>query len=257
MTTPGRPSMVAPWRSFASHKKSLDTVAPVAVCYIRNIAMANTLHSLLTRREREITHALFAQGNRASAEQIRARLTNPPNRLRRPRYARVRVTTSPIAGIPMVILTRGQIAVLMQFDDYVAAIEGAFRSHAEGGTLPATLMQVDAPEGEFHIKAGGLLSPEPYFALKVTDGCFHNRERYGLSSIQGLVILASAADGRPLAVMDSMEITIQRTGAATALAARHLERVDSSVCRVRLRQPRTHPVAGHAPRFVDPQSAGF
>jgi BlaI family transcriptional regulator, penicillinase repressor len=33
----------------------------------------------LTRREREIMNALFALGNRASAEDIRARLTNPPS----------------------------------------------------------------------------------------------------------------------------------------------------------------------------------
>src|SRR5438270_878031 len=32
----------------------------------------------LTRREREIMNAIFALGNRASAEEIRARLTNPP-----------------------------------------------------------------------------------------------------------------------------------------------------------------------------------
>jgi predicted transcriptional regulator len=32
----------------------------------------------LTRREREIMHALFALGNRASVEAIRERLTNPP-----------------------------------------------------------------------------------------------------------------------------------------------------------------------------------
>jgi len=32
----------------------------------------------LTRREREIMHAVFALGNRASAEDIRARLTNSP-----------------------------------------------------------------------------------------------------------------------------------------------------------------------------------
>jgi predicted transcriptional regulator len=32
----------------------------------------------LTRREREIMNAVFALGNRASAEDIRARLTNPP-----------------------------------------------------------------------------------------------------------------------------------------------------------------------------------
>jgi predicted transcriptional regulator len=33
----------------------------------------------LTRREREIVNALFAMGNRASAEDIRARLTDPPS----------------------------------------------------------------------------------------------------------------------------------------------------------------------------------
>jgi predicted transcriptional regulator len=33
----------------------------------------------LTRREREIMNALFALGNKASAEDIRARLSNPPS----------------------------------------------------------------------------------------------------------------------------------------------------------------------------------
>src|SRR4029078_8622928 len=33
----------------------------------------------LTRREREIVNALFALGNRATAEAIRARLTDPPS----------------------------------------------------------------------------------------------------------------------------------------------------------------------------------
>src|SRR5215813_13932794 len=33
----------------------------------------------LTRREREIMNAVFALGNRASAEEIRARLSNPPS----------------------------------------------------------------------------------------------------------------------------------------------------------------------------------
>jgi BlaI family penicillinase repressor len=36
-------------------------------------------HEHLTRREREIMNALFALENRASAEQIRARLADPPS----------------------------------------------------------------------------------------------------------------------------------------------------------------------------------
>jgi predicted transcriptional regulator len=40
--------------------------------------MPKTTPDRLTRREREIMNALFALGNRASAEEIRARLTDPP-----------------------------------------------------------------------------------------------------------------------------------------------------------------------------------
>jgi predicted transcriptional regulator len=36
-------------------------------------------HEHLTRREREIVNALFALGNRASAEEIRNRLSSPPS----------------------------------------------------------------------------------------------------------------------------------------------------------------------------------
>jgi len=41
--------------------------------------MAKHPHERLTRREREIMNAVFALENRASAEEIRARLTNPPS----------------------------------------------------------------------------------------------------------------------------------------------------------------------------------
>ena len=41
--------------------------------------MAKPAAERLTRREREIMNAVFALGNRASAEEIRARLTDPPS----------------------------------------------------------------------------------------------------------------------------------------------------------------------------------
>jgi predicted transcriptional regulator len=42
------------------------------------MTMPKTTPEPLTRREREIMNAVFALGNRASAEEIRARLTSPP-----------------------------------------------------------------------------------------------------------------------------------------------------------------------------------
>ena len=41
--------------------------------------MPKALADQLTRREREIVNALFALGNRASADDIRSRLTDPPS----------------------------------------------------------------------------------------------------------------------------------------------------------------------------------
>ena len=41
--------------------------------------MAKRTAQHLTRREREIVHAIFALNNRASAEEIRAQLTDPPS----------------------------------------------------------------------------------------------------------------------------------------------------------------------------------
>jgi BlaI family transcriptional regulator, penicillinase repressor len=41
--------------------------------------MPKTFHDTLPRREREILNALFALGNRATAEEIRARLADPPS----------------------------------------------------------------------------------------------------------------------------------------------------------------------------------
>ena len=45
----------------------------------RETAKGRPAHEHLTRREREIVNILFALGNRASADEIRTRLTNPPS----------------------------------------------------------------------------------------------------------------------------------------------------------------------------------
>ncbi len=49
----------------------------------------------------------------------------------------------------------------------------------------------------------------------------------GLPYISGLLVLNDPETGIPVAVMDCTWITAQRTGAATAIAARHLARADS------------------------------
>jgi alanine dehydrogenase len=64
-------------------------------------------------------------------------------------------------------------------------------------------------------------------AIKTNANFPQNRRLRDLPTIQGAILLFDAEDGRPLAFLDSIEITIKRTGAATAVAARYLARPDS------------------------------
>ena len=66
-----------------------------------------------------------------------------------------------------------------------------------------------------------------YAALKLNGNFPGNPQTNGLPTIQGAILLADAANGSLLAILDSAEVTLQRTAAATALAARHLARPDS------------------------------
>jgi alanine dehydrogenase len=132
----------------------------------------------------------------------------------------------------MLLLSRNDVASLLALDDYIQVVEEAFRRHAMGDALPTAMAHVDAEGGEFHIKAGAMRGAPPYFALKVNGGFFRNRTLHGLPNIQGLIVLCRADNGVPLAAMDSIEITIQRTGAATAVAAKYLARPESHVATV-------------------------
>ncbi len=130
------------------------------------------------------------------------------------------------------LLRRHEITSLLDLPDYLRVVEQAFRLHAQGRSLVPGLLHVDAPEGEFHIKTGGLLRDRTYFALKANAGFFQNRTRFGLPNIQGTILLCDAENGYPLALMDSTAITLGRTGATTGVAARYLARSEASVAAI-------------------------
>jgi alanine dehydrogenase len=127
----------------------------------------------------------------------------------------------------MRILSRRDVVDLLSMGDCIAAVEHAFRLHAQGRTLGPGVLGVPATDGGFHIKAAGLVGERSYFAAKTNANFPDNPQRSGLPTIQGTVVLADASTGTPLAVMDSGSVTALRTGAATAVAARYLARPES------------------------------
>jgi alanine dehydrogenase len=127
------------------------------------------------------------------------------------------------------LLTRQDVASLLDLDGCIAAVEEAFRRLGEGRAPAPGILGFPAADGGFHIKAAGLSLSRPWFAAKINGNFSQNRERFGLPSIQGVVLLCDGENGYPLALLDSIEITIRRTGAATAVAAKYLARADARV----------------------------
>jgi ornithine cyclodeaminase/alanine dehydrogenase-like protein (mu-crystallin family) len=132
-----------------------------------------------------------------------------------------------MSGASQLMLSRGDLATLMTTRDYLIAAEDAFRAIGEGRASAATPLHVDAAHGVFHAKGGTFTNQRGYVALKFNANFPGNPERTGLPTIQGAILLCDADNGALLCILDSTEITLRRTAAASALAARHLARPDS------------------------------
>ena len=122
------------------------------------------------------------------------------------------------------LLSRSAVERLLTPDECIAAVEDAFRQHALGNAPAPGILGMHVGDGSFHVKAASLTLDRGYFAAKLNANFPQNGARHGLPTIQGVVALCDAANGTPLAVMDSMALTALRTAAATAVAAKYLSR---------------------------------
>lgn len=133
----------------------------------------------------------------------------------------------------ILVLSREDIAGLMDYPAYVGAVEAGLVAAGQGGALAPPAAGFQVPGGSYHAKGAALLAGDPpVVAIKINGNYPENPAANGLPTVQGVIYLADASNGRPLALMDSIEITINRTGAATTLAARHLARPGSKVATI-------------------------
>jgi ornithine cyclodeaminase/alanine dehydrogenase len=111
--------------------------------------------------------------------------------------------------------------------EIVDALEGMFKEKGEGRVeMP--------PKPGIHTRKDAFIHAMPAYipslrsaGMKWISGYPENQEK-GLPYITGLLILNDPETGIPIAVMDATWITAQRTGAATAIAAKYLARKESS-----------------------------
>lgn len=128
------------------------------------------------------------------------------------------------------LLSRGDVDQLLNLSDCIDAVEKVFRQQHDLA-LPG-LLGIKTQTGGLHVKTAMLSAERHYIVAKLNTNFPGNREHFGLPTIQGLLLLYDADSGRVLAVIDSIDITIKRTAAATAVAAKYLARKDSSVATI-------------------------
>ncbi|MBI4375172.1 MAG: ornithine cyclodeaminase family protein [Elusimicrobia bacterium] len=115
----------------------------------------------------------------------------------------------------------------LSMSSIIGAVDSMFRLKGLGQTeMP--------PKPGIHPLPDAFIHAMPAFipkakaaGIKWVSGYPQNQRR-GLPYISGLLILNDPSTGIPSAVMDCTWITAQRTGAATAVAAKYLARPDSS-----------------------------
>lgn len=115
-------------------------------------------------------------------------------------------------------------------DEILAAVEASLAAQGRGETVIEPRMHLipeSSAKGHFNVLRG-YVKPLGVAGVKVVSD-FVDNYRHGLPSEMALLNLFDPQTGMPLAVIDATAITDMRTGAMTAIGARHLARKDSKV----------------------------
>ena len=108
-------------------------------------------------------------------------------------------------------------------DEILDAIEASLAAQGRGETVIEPRMHLRPDEdidGHFNVLRG-YIAPGNQAGVKIV-GDFHNNYLQGLPSEFGLLNLFDGRTGKPRAVLDATGITEMRTGAVTAIGAKHL-----------------------------------
>lgn len=119
------------------------------------------------------------------------------------------------------ILTQDQVHSLLKMELAVPAVERAFAAHGRGETvMPAKVyLPLEKYDGDFRAMPAYF---EGSAGIKWVNSHGQNPSRHGLPAVLGIFILNDPETAVPLAIMDATYLTAVRTGAAAAVASKHL-----------------------------------
>lgn len=127
------------------------------------------------------------------------------------------------------LLRDSDVAALLTLEECITAVEKIFRLQGERKVPASRILGIHSLHGGLHVKAGLVLGNKSYVVAKANTNFPDNASKFGLPTIQGIILIFDGENGYPLAVLDSVEVTSKRTAAASAVAAKYLARPNSSV----------------------------
>ncbi len=136
-----------------------------------------------------------------------------------------------MSAIELVYLNGVDVEALALTDDEIlAAVDGGLRAQGLGQTViepRVHLVPESSAKGHFNVLRG-VVGPLGVAGVKVVGDFVDNWQR-GLPSELALLNLFDPVTGAPRAILDASKLTDMRTGAMTALGAKHLARKGSKV----------------------------
>lgn len=149
----------------------------------------------------------------------------------------------------MRLLNRHQVESLLPMHAAIQAVETGFRRLAAGDVvMPQRAAMEIAPHNGLHLSMPAFVGPDSApsgplgdgestpaledagaLVIKIVTVYGDNPARFGLPTIQGVLLVHDARTGAPIALMDAEALTAIRTGAAGGVAARYMALPDARI----------------------------
>ena len=129
-------------------------------------------------------------------------------------------------------LNRFDVEALRMSDaEIIGAVELGLQMQGLGKTVIEPRMHLEPGAGQtghFNVLRGWIGAPVDYAGVKVVSDYYDNYKA-GLPSELATLLLMDTMTGAPRAILDAMSITDMRTGAVSAIGAKHLARKGTKV----------------------------
>lgn len=122
------------------------------------------------------------------------------------------------------IFTLDQIKNALKAIDLIPLIEEGFVEYSKGNVIvpPVGELLFHDPPGDVHIKYGAIKNDD-YYVIKIASGFSKNQELFGISALQGLMLIYNQKSGEPLGILlDEGHLTTVRTAIAGSIMAKYM-----------------------------------